>query len=70
MRILLCLVSLPQHTDKVLTKTAISLEPLDLHLFNTPQIEALYLRDLKNTSGGLFSESKNGTAMRQQGLLL
>ena len=38
---------------KVLTKTAISLEPFDRHRFNTPQIEALGLRDLKNTSGGL-----------------
>ena len=32
---------------------AISLEPLDLHRFNTPQIEALGVLDLKNTSGGL-----------------
>ena len=38
---------------KVSTKTAISLEPLDLHRFNTPQIEALCLPDEKNTSGGL-----------------
>ena len=38
---------------KVFTKTAISLEPLDRHRFNTPQIEALGQRDLKNTSGGL-----------------
>ena len=38
---------------KVFTKTDISLEPLDLHRFNTTQIEALCLRDLKNTSGGL-----------------
>ena len=38
---------------KVSTKTAISLEPSDLHCFNTPQIEALCLPDQKNTSGGL-----------------
>ena len=38
---------------KVLTKTAISLEPFDRHRFNTPQIEALDLGDLKITSGGL-----------------
>ena len=38
---------------KVFTKTAISLEPLDLHRSDTPQNEALCLRDLKNTSGGL-----------------
>ena len=38
---------------KVSTKMAISLEPLDLHRFNTPQIEALCLPDEKNTSGGL-----------------
>ena len=38
---------------KVSTKTAISLEPLDLHPLNTTQIEALGVLDLKNTSGGL-----------------
>ena len=38
---------------KVSTKMAISLEPLDLHRFNTPQIEALCLPDEKNTSRGL-----------------
>ena len=38
---------------KVSTKMAISLEPLDLHRFNTPQIEALCVPDEKNTSGGL-----------------
>ena len=38
---------------KVFTETAISLEPLDLHRSDTPQNEALCLRDLKNTSGGL-----------------
>ena len=38
---------------KDFTKTAISLEPLDRHRFNTPQIEALDLGDLKITSGGL-----------------
>ena len=38
---------------KVFTKTAISLEPLDLHPLNTTQIEALGVLDLKNTSGGL-----------------
>ena len=38
---------------KVSTKTAISPEPLDLHRFNTTQIEALGVLDLKNTSGGL-----------------
>ena len=40
-------------TKKDFTKTAISLEPLDLHRFNTPQIEALCMPDKKNTSGGL-----------------
>ena len=39
--------------QKDFTKTAISLEPLDLHRFNTPQIEALCMPDKKNTSGGL-----------------
>ena len=39
---------------KVSTKTAISLEPLDLHPLNTTQIEALGVLDLKNTSGGLW----------------
>ena len=38
---------------KVSTKTAISLEPLDLHPLNTTQIESLGVLDLKNTSGGL-----------------
>ena len=38
---------------KVSTKTDISLEPLDLHRFNTTQIEALGVPDEKNTSGGL-----------------
>ena len=38
---------------KVFTKTDISLEPLDLHRFNTTQIEALGVPDEKNTSGGL-----------------
>ena len=38
---------------KVFTKTAISLEPLDRHRFNTTQIEALGVLDLKNTPGGL-----------------
>ena len=38
---------------KDFTKTAISLEPLDRHRFNTPQIEALGVPDKKNTSGGL-----------------
>ena len=38
---------------KDFTKTAISLEPLDRHRFNTPQIEALGVPDEKNTSGGL-----------------
>ena len=38
---------------KVSTKTAISPEPLDLHRFNTTQIEALGVPDQKNTSGGL-----------------
>ena len=38
---------------KVFTKTAISLEPLDLHPLNTTQIEALGVLDLKNTPGGL-----------------
>ena len=38
---------------KDFTKTTISLEPLDLQRFNTPQIEALCVPDKKNTSGGL-----------------
>ena len=38
---------------KVFTKTAISLDPFDLHRSDTPQNEALCLRNLKNTSGGL-----------------
>ena len=41
-------------TKKVFTKTVISLEPLDRRRFNTPQIEALCLGNLKNTSGGLW----------------
>ena len=40
-------------TKKVLTKTAISPEPLGRHRFKTPQIEALGLGNLKTTSGGL-----------------
>ena len=46
------ILTLGQHT-KDFTKTAISLEPLDLHPLNTTQIEALGVLDLKNTSGGL-----------------
>ena len=38
---------------KDFTKTTISLEPLDLHRFNTPQIEALCVPDKKNATGGL-----------------
>ena len=39
--------------QKDFTKTAISLEPLDLHRFNTPQIEALCVPDKKNATAGL-----------------
>ena len=38
------ILTLGQHT-KDFTKTAISLEPFDLHRFNTPQIEALGVPD-------------------------
>ena len=38
---------------KDFTKTAISLDPLELHPLNTTQNEALGVLDLKNTSGGL-----------------
>ena len=39
--------------NKSFHETAISPEPLDLHRFNTTQIEALGVPDQKNTSGGL-----------------
>ena len=45
---------------------AISLEPLDLHRFNTPQIEALCVLDLKNTSGGLYHALGTQESQRRQ----
>ena len=51
---------------KVSTKMAISLEPLDLHRFNTPQIEALCVLDLKNTSGGLYHALGTQESQRRQ----
>ena len=47
-------------------KTAISLEPLDPHCFNTPQIEALCVLDLKNTSGGLYHALGTQESQRRQ----
>ena len=51
---------------KVLTKTAISPEPLDRHGFNTPQIKALCLLDLKYTSGGLYHALGTQESQRRQ----